>query len=99
MYKFNKLDYNLIENYKNAFDEAVVKEKVTDYFNDFDYIIGDIAYGKLRLKGFCKRSNERYSNINDFLLKDIYLKDYCAPGSPYFVLEKVDGKNCKKKVN
>ena len=88
MYKFNEINYKLIENYKNAFDETQVKEKMTDYFIDFDYVIGDIAYGKLRLKGFCKRSNERYSNINDYLLKDMYLKDYCAPGSPYFVLEK-----------
>lgn len=88
MYIFNDLNYKLIENYKNAFNENEVKDKMTDYFNDFDYVIGDIAYGKLRLKGFCKRENKRYQNINDFLLKDIYLKEYCAVEAPYFILEK-----------
>ena len=58
------IEYELIYNYKDAFNLDDFVSKCTDYFYDFDYIIGDIAYGKLRLKGFCNRSNERYSNIN-----------------------------------
>ena len=60
---------------------------MTDYFDDFDYIVGDWAYGKLRLKGFCKKENKRYRPINDFTKKQDYLKNYCAPEAPYFVLE------------
>lgn len=87
MIKINNKIYRLVEEYKNAFDLEVVKEKLTDYFDDFDYIIGDWAYGKLRLKGFCKKENKRYRPINDFTKKQDYLKDYCAPEAPYFVLE------------
>ncbi len=87
MIKINNKTYRLVEEYKNAFDLEVVKEKLTDYFDDFDYIIGDWAYGKLRLKGFCKKENKRYRPINDFTKKQDYLKNYCAPEAPYFVLE------------
>ncbi len=87
MIKINNKTYRLVEEYKNAFDLEVVKEKLTDYFDDFDYIVGDWAYGKLRLKGFCKKENKRYRPINDFTKKQDYLKDYCAPEAPYFVLE------------
>lgn len=87
MIKINNKTYRLVEEYKNAFDLEVVKEKLTDYFDDFDYIVGDWAYGKLRLKGFCKKENKRYRPMNDFTKKQDYLKDYCAPEAPYFVLE------------
>ncbi|HIT11324.1 MAG TPA: YutD family protein [Candidatus Pelethosoma merdigallinarum] len=87
MIKINNKTYRLVEEYKNAFDLEVVKEKLTDYFDDFDYIVGDWAYGKLRLKGFCKKENKRYRPINDFTKKQDYLKNYCAPEAPYFVLE------------
>ena len=87
MIEINNKTYRLVEEYKNAFDLEVVKEKLTDYFDDFDYIVGDWAYGKLRLKGFCKKENKRYRPINDFTKKQDYLKNYCAPEAPYFVLE------------
>ncbi len=87
MIKINNKTYRLVEEYKNAFDLEVVKEKLTDYFDDFDYIVGDWAYGKLRLKGFCKKESKRYRPMNDFTKKQDYLKDYCAPEAPYFVLE------------
>ena len=73
MIKINNKTYRLVEEYKNAFDLEVVKEKLTDYFDDFDYIVGDWAYGKLRLKGFCKKENKRYRPINDFTKKQDYL--------------------------
>lgn len=89
MYKFNEINYKLIENYKNAFDETQVKEKMTDYFIDFDYVIGDIAYGKLRLKGFCDKKNKIYNKSNDISNKDTYIKENCAYGCRYFVLKKL----------
>jgi len=35
-------EYELIENYKDGFDLEVVKNKYTDYFEPYDYIVGDI---------------------------------------------------------
>ncbi len=84
----NNIKYQVLEDYKNAFDETVVKEKMTDYFEKFDYIVGDWAFSSLRLKGFCKPENKNFNQINDFQNKEKYLKEYCTVDCKYFVLEK-----------
>ncbi len=84
----NGKNYKIIEDVKNAFDEEAIKEKLTDFFEKYDYIIGDWAYGSLRLKGFCKPNNKIFNKINDYKLKDTYLKEYCVTECKYFVLEK-----------
>jgi len=33
----NNLEYEIIKDYKNAFDKTEFQEKCTDYFIDFDY--------------------------------------------------------------
>lgn len=86
----NNQKYMVLENYRDGYDEEEVVSKLTDYFDDFDYIIGDWSYGKLRLKGFCKKNNPRLSKINDYDLKDSYIKEECAYNCRYFVLEKVN---------
>lgn len=48
-------DYEIIEDNGECFDDEIFKNLYTDYFYDYDYIIGDYAYGKLRLKGFCEK--------------------------------------------
>ena len=88
-YTLMDYDYILMENYKDAFDYYSIKEKITDYFNDFDYIIGDWSYGKLRLKGFCNKNNKllkEHKNIENY--KD-YIKDECAYDCKFFILKKV----------
>ena len=82
-------EYELIEDNGDAFNESEIKEKYTDYFYDFDYILGDYAYNKLRLKGFCEKNNKRYNKINDYGTKEDYLKKLCAYKCKYFVLKKV----------
>ena len=67
----NNQTYELIKNYKDAFDKEDFLSKCTDYFYDYDYIVGDIAYGKLRLKGFYDEKNKKVKKINNF--KNIYL--------------------------
>jgi len=81
-------EYKLIKNYNEAFSEEEFRDKCTDYFKSFDYIVGDIAYGKLRLKGFNKKSNKNFKEINDFSKIDKYISDNCAYGCKYFILER-----------
>ncbi len=81
--------YKLLENYKDAFQEEEIEKIITDYFKDYDYILGDWSYGKLRLKGFCKPKNYLFNKINDFKKVHTYIKDSCAYGCKYFILEKV----------
>lgn len=84
--------YKLIKDYRNGFDEDMIKEKYTSYFESYDYIVGDIAYSKLRLKGFNKKSNKNYNKINDYNNVDKYIKDNCAYDCKYFILEKLNEK-------
>lgn len=91
-------EYELIKNYKDGFDKEEFTSKYTDYFYDYDYVVGDIAYGKLRLKGFYDEKNKKVNKINNFKDLDKYLKDYCAPDCKYFVLKQIkkSKKNDKK---
>ena len=89
MFNINNQDYKLIKNYRDAFDIEEVKDKITDYYDDYDYIVGDIAYNKLRLKGFYSEKNKKVKGLNNIKNLDNYLKDFCAPDCKYFVLEKV----------
>ena len=84
-----KNEYELIEDNGDCFSLDEITEKYTDYFECFDYILGDYAYNKLRLKGFCEKNNPRYNKINDYNLKDKYLEELCAYKCRYFVLKKV----------
>ena len=70
-------EYELIENNGDCFSESDIKDKYTDYFYEFDYIVGDWAYGKLRLKGFNDKNNKGYKPINDFNKIDEYIDKYC----------------------
>lgn len=81
--------YKLTVDYNEAYNEEEVVLKYTDYFENYDYIVGDIAYGKLRLKGFNKKDNKNFNSINDFKKIDEYIKNNCAFGCKHFILEKI----------
>ena len=85
----NNTEYKLINNYKDAFNEEEFLSKCTDYFYDYDYIVGDIAYGKLRLKGFYDEKSKKVNKINNYKNLDDYLKNNCAPGCKYFAVKKI----------
>lgn len=89
-YKFNEIEYELIEEYKDGFDLEAAEKKITDYFIPYDYIVGDWSYGKLRLKGFCNKENEIFKNINDVDNLKKYLQENCSFNCKYFVLKRLD---------
>ena len=84
----NNNKYELIKNYKDAFNEEEFLSKCTDYFYDYDYVVGDIAYGKLRLKGFYDETSKKANKINNFKYIENYLKNYCAHDCKYFIVKK-----------
>lgn len=81
--------YELEKEYKNGFDKEEFINKYTDYFKDYDYILGDWSYGKLRLKGFCLPKNKKYKKINDIKTIDNYIKNRCSYECQYFILKKL----------
>jgi len=60
MININDKNYELIKNEKDAWNKEEFENLFTDYFYEFDYIVGDIAYSKLRLKGF-------YDSMSSFI--------------------------------
>ena len=49
--EINDQEYEVVENIGDCIDINELKEKITEYFDDFDYIYGDYSYEKVRLKG------------------------------------------------
>ena len=85
---FNK-QYKLIKNYNEAFNEEEFLSKCTDYFDGYDYIVGDISYGKLRLKGFNSKTNKNFKVINDVDKVDEYILNNCAYGCRWFMISEI----------
>lgn len=86
----NDIKYKISKDINSALENVDLNEKITDYYKDFDYIVGDWAYGKLRLKGFNNKSNKYFKKINDIDLLDDYINNYCAYGCRWFLLEKIN---------
>lgn len=82
------IEYELEKDYKNGFDTEALTSKYTDYFKEYDYILGDWAYGKLRLKGFCNKNNTIFNEINNYANIDSYIKENCAYDCRHFIIRK-----------
>ena len=89
-FEIENREYELIKDYKDAFDRQELESKYTEYFYDYDYIVGDIAYGKLRLKGFYDPKNKKVNKINNYKDLDNYFKKNCANDCKYFVVKKIN---------
>ncbi len=88
----NNNTYELIKNYRDGFNEEEFLSRYTDYFSDYDYIVGDIAYSKLRLKGFYDSKNKKVNSINNYKDVDKYLNEMCANDCRHFILHKLNNK-------
>ena len=84
----NNVEYEVIENYKDGLETDKISELLTDYFDNYDYILGDWSYGHLRLKGFCTKENKMNNKINDYENVHDYIKKYCAYECRYFIIQR-----------
>jgi len=98
MININNKNYELIKNEKDAWNKEEFENLFTDYFYEFDYIVGDIAYSKLRLKGFYDSKNPKVKDINNIDNLEQYLRDYCAVGCKYFVIKRVKWQLLRKNI-
>ena len=87
-YEFNNIKYKLDKDEKNGFDFEEVESKFTDYFEKYDYVFGDWAYGKLRLKGFYDDKNKYVKDINNIKKLNEYIENNCAYNCKWFLLKK-----------
>ena len=84
----NNINYEIIENNGDAIDIDLLAEKITDYFDGYDYIVGDWAYSKLRLKGFYDSNNKNCKEFNDIANIKDYLDNKCAYGCRWFSIKR-----------
>lgn len=87
--EINNVMYEIVRNDQDCFKKEEVLEKITDYFDSYDYIFGDYAYDKVRLKGYYDSSNKKATRVNDIKYLDDYIKNYCSFGSKTFLLKKM----------
>ncbi len=87
-YEFLGQKYTLVEEKEDCFSKTLMEEKMTDYFLPFDYIFGDYAGDKLRLKGFYEKNHPNVKPYNNIKMLEKYKKDYCAYGAKTFLLKK-----------
>lgn len=99
MIKVNDQFFELIEEYRECFDEEKFVGRYSDILDKYDYVVGDYGYDQLRLKGFYKDTNKkaelskRFSTIQDYLL------EYCNFGCPYFIAQNVTAEVTKNNTS
>ncbi|HFI0344440.1 TPA: YutD family protein [Streptococcus suis] len=79
------IELDLLEDYKEAFDQTIFGQRFSPLMLKFDYIVGDWGNEQLRLKGFYKDDKNVKSDLKISRLDD-YLIEYCNFGCAYFVL-------------
>ncbi|MGL4971899.1 MAG: YutD family protein [Culicoidibacterales bacterium] len=89
MITLGEYQYELIENFRDAFNEEQVITKYCDVLEKYEYITGDIIEGYLRLKGFYADENPKARELNRISFLETYLVDQCQFGCAHFVLKKV----------
>ncbi|MDE5546721.1 MAG: YutD family protein [Anaeroplasmataceae bacterium] len=81
-----KGQYKVESNYRDAFRLDAFEEKyIEECFDKYQYIVGDISSGILRLKGF--DTNPKSKNYFGFI--EDYLELSCAMGCPYYILKRI----------
>ncbi len=95
VFKSKKGYYEIITNFKNAFNLANFEEAyIEECFDKYPYVVGDLSDNILRLKGFstdAKNSNF-YKNI------DTYIEESCAFEAPYYVLRRITSDDEYKRI-
>ncbi len=86
----NGKEYEVVEEKGERLNEEELEKYLTEYFDDYDYVLGDYSYEKLRLKGFCNKENKKVTPINNINTKDDYLKNLCTYHADYFLLKKIN---------
>ena len=91
--EINGTVYEIIREDDKCVNREELLEKMTDYFEPYDYILGDYAYEKLRLKGYYEEKSKKATEINNIKNVDNYIKNYCSYGAKIFLLKKIKEKD------
>lgn len=84
--KINKQLYQVVVDKAAALDIEQLRRKYDPYLDQYDFIVGDVSSGHLRLKGFYQDNVPTALDRKKQTIAD-YLLEYCNPGGPYFILQ------------
>jgi len=86
MFEFNNKKFEVIKDYREAFDEEEFKKKYTETFDKYNVIVGDVSSDILRLKGFTTKQSKHLSHVST--IPD-YLNESCNYNTPYYIVKRV----------
>ncbi|WP_373897109.1 MULTISPECIES: YutD family protein [Heyndrickxia] len=84
--------YEIIDNYRNGYNEEAFRSRYSEILEKYDYIVGDWGYGQLRLRGFFDDRNPKSTFDTRISTLTEYLYEYCNFGCAYFVAKKIVAK-------
>jgi len=90
MIELNGVQYNLIHNEKDGFQEEALEARNSEILKKYDYIVGDWGYEQLRLRGFYEDTNEKAGFDSRISTLEDYLYEFCNFGCAYFVLQRIE---------
>lgn len=87
--KIGEKTFQLVKNYREAFDGKKLEQRYNEILNKYDYIVGDWGYEMLRLKGFYEKDRKKSSPDEKIDHLADYLQEYCNYDCAYFVLKRL----------
>ncbi|MFB9770067.1 YutD family protein [Lactiplantibacillus modestisalitolerans] len=83
----NKHPFEIVLDYRQAFDLDKFVERFSPILNKYDYIVGDWGFEQLRLKGFFRDDMKDVQRAQTIGTVQDYLYEYCNFGCAYFILK------------
>lgn len=81
--------YEVVEEFREGFNQEVLEERYSDVLQKYDYIFGDWGYGQLRLRGFYEDANSKATFDTKIGTIHDYILEYCNFGCAYFLIKKL----------
>lgn len=88
--RIDQASYEIIHDYQGALNVQTLENRYTDFFEKYDYIVGDLSRDALRLRGFYTDHQKKVPVDMRISYLEDYLAEFCNFGCPFFVLKRLD---------
>jgi uncharacterized protein YutD len=89
MIQVNGIRYEIMEDFREGWNDEAFKNRYSEVLSKYDYIVGDWGYNQLRLKGFYEDNHDKATIDTKISAYTEYLMEYCNFGCPYFLIRKL----------
>ena len=91
-------NYTVLKEHRTEFDPKQFNEKIVQVLLKYDFLVGDIADERLRLKGFYHNKRRNVDSDKRASTIEKYIKESCNYMCSYYVLEKTHDNARRKKT-